>query len=255
MKGTTGDEDLPIISVLMNALSALADLAHEDYRWRIQGYNVPNLPDFTDVIIKIQPAAPFTDLEVRFAIFGIYYIVYDMVKKRKFKVSDYNLYWADVAVGRVTISNRVRPTVAKRDEFNFAQASTNQTRFFSNESQADPLLQTFFEYLSKPEVGKLPAPTVFVTLLAALKNLAIFPETDVVRPFSTGALGFTIRLNILEMEHPRTEPPFFLYGNLIDTIKKIPTFMLDNRKFAEIFIVIMSEDLFIGEGTIQKGIP
>ena len=263
MKGGTGDEDLPIMSVLMNAVSALADLAHEPYRWRLQGFHVANLPDYTDIDINIQPVAPATDLEVRFAIFGIYFVVYDMIKTRKFKISDYDMYLDKEVIGRVTINNRKRPTLARRSLLGPAQSFPNQAHSVLNETATsmnvtppifDPGLQQYFEYLPGLADEDLLAPSMFVTLLAVLKDIAQYPELDVVKPFISGASGFKIRLQIMGMIPPRTEPPFLLYSNLIDTLRKIPDFMVKNAKFRGITILISFGDEFIGQGVLKKGI-
>ena len=91
--------------------------------------------------------------------------------------------------------------------------------------------------------------------MATLKNVAQFPETDVVEPFRSGAEGFDARMQFLQEETPRTQPPFYIYSYVIDTVRKIPAYMVENKRFAELAIVVEYDEEDIGRAVLEKGSP
>lgn len=256
LRGRFGAESLPVIPMLMNAVSGLADLAYLDYDRRIPGFHVPNLPSYTGIDISIQPSAPATDVEVRFAVVGLYYIFYTMIMKKTFKNSDFGIIWNDVEVCRITINKRSRPS-------NQESVNANSTVVFGSQpisslnDTAIPTIATgntgldyFFQYL---DFEKISPTEVFLTVMATLKDIAKWPDTDIVKPFRSRALGVKAGIQFLELETPRTEPPFLLYGNLIDTIKQIPAYSLQNKRFEGLVIVISFGSDIIGELMLEDG--
>ena len=264
LTGRFGSDSLPVISTLMDAVSGLADLAHLPFKERIRGFHVPNLPHYTDIDISIQPAAPATDFEVRFAIWGIYYILYAMVKGKSFKDANFNLLFNNEEVVHLSINNRVVPSAIEANQNHLVQGFTNDVRSLSGKTTTkvnatsdlvNTGFQHFFEYLHSSDDESINAQTVFITTMATLMDLAAWPDTDIVKPFRCGASGFDARIQFLELESPRTEPPFLHYGYLIDTVKQIPAFSLSNKKFAEMMITMSFGSDIIGEAILEKDTP
>ncbi|KAL6718449.1 hypothetical protein ACLMJK_004539 [Lecanora helva] len=254
LNGKYGAEKIPITSVLMNALSGLADLAHLDHDRHIDAFHVPNLPDYTDVDIHLQPVAPDTDFEVQHATLGIYFVIYNMITKHTFRNCTFTLDYKDISLLQVTINKRPKPKYgldanAQNSSSSIPTSSPNSPTALSDKPGPIP----HFEFVPGPEEALVPQ-AVFIAMMATIKSVSTFPSTDIVQPFRAGALGFNVRFQCMRMEKPRTEPPFLLYGHLVDVVRGIPGYMLRERKWQGMMIVVTwGREEIIGEGVVDKG--
>ena len=257
LSGGYGAERLPMLSVLMNTVGGLADLAYLPSSQRLRGFRVANLPDYTDIDIWIQPVSPATDIEARFAIDGLYTVLYNMITNNRFLYARFDLLYNDVKVGRVTIDIRDKSIDLKKLGFNHTEVSIDRANLHSstispkNTTALEVGLQTFFEFVEPPD--KILPQQAFITIMAALNCIAQFPDTDVVEPFRVGAPGFNVQFQSLTLEHKRTEPPFLLYGSLIETLKRIPVYSIEKKRFGGIMIIISFGSDVIGEATLNTG--
>jgi len=312
LRGAYGSEDVPVLSLLMNVVEGLADLAHLPSQHRIRGFHVANLPEFTDTDISIQPTAPAVDLEVSIAVDGLYAILYDMTRNKSFKNADFDLCWNYVKVARVLINKRGKsadstgisasPTdvspgqtassldsttgVASRAEnadfdlcWNYVKVarvlinkrgkSADSTGISASPTDVSPGqtassldsttgvasraenagLGWHFEYFES--AAKIAPQIFFITVMATLKHIAQWPETDVVEPFLSGPPGFDTRFQLLPRDTPRSEPPFLLYGSLIDVLRQLPAFALEKKKFAELMMIMSFGEDVIGEAVVD----
>ena len=261
LKGTYGTQSLLATPLLMVVVSALADLAHEPYDGTLRGYHVPNLPDYMDNDISIQPVAPATGFATHDAILCLYYITYDMIVHKAFKNATFSLYWNSVGVVQISIQKRRKPTFIGGSNDTITQALVAQTKTLPDNSQDSSTnvsvvrFEHYYDYLPD-SAGETMAPQqVFITVMATLKNLAEWPEYDLVTPFRSGAAGFDIRIQSLKLSEPRTELPFLRYGNLIEAIKDIPSYSLKHKKFGGMVIFVAYGKEIIGEAILEKGSP
>ena len=259
LNGAYGGVNLPSVPVLMNAVSGLADLAHLDSKRRIRGFHVPTLPNYTEIDISIHPAWPETDFEAQYGVFGLYCVIYNMITTKTFRNSTFGLGQGGPNLVIVEINKRSKPTNAVEASFHVTNNSTSQDWFLVGITNAtsgtgDRGLQHFFELMDEPSETIAPQD-VFITIMATLKNVALEEDEEPVNPFQSGALGFGVRFQSLPMDTPRTTPPFLTYGYLIDTIKQIPGYMIQEKRFGGIMIIIMFGEDIIGEAVLRKGTP
>lgn len=255
LRGAYGSEDVPVLSLLMNVVEGLADLAHLPSQHRIRGFHVANLPEFTDTDISIQPTAPAVDLEVSIAIDGLYAILYDMTRNKSFKNADFDLCWNYVKVARVLINKRGKSADSTGISASPTDVSPGQTASSLDSttgvaSRAENAgLGWHFEYFES--AAKIARQIFFITVMATLKHIAQWPETDVVEPFLSGPPGFDTRFQLLPRDTPRSEPPFLLYGSLIDVLRQLPAFALEKKKFAELMMIMSFGEDVIGEAVVD----
>ena len=254
LRGDYGDESVNIISLLMNAVSGLAELAHQPYHKHIPGGHVTALPKYSNVDISLQPVAPTEDIEVRVAVDSLFYMINDMIKTKRFRNADFEVLWDRRVVARILITKSTGPSTTVRGITNQTQGSiTAVGDLEEGPNSLSTGVDYFFEYV--PNGATLTYQEVFITIMATLKNLAEWPSNDVVEPFRSGAAGFNARMQFLSDETPRTKPPFLRYEYLIDTVKAIPDYMLGHKKFAELGILVSYGDELIGQALLEKGSP
>ena len=256
LKGAYGNVKLPSIPVLMNALDGLADLAHLDSKSRIRGYHVPTVPNYRDIDIGIHPPWPETDFEAQYAVYGLYCVIYNMITTKTFLNSTFGLGQDGMNWVTIVINKRSKSATIPEAEVNLASTSENGNLSLvantnSTAENDDRGLQYFFKLLDE----QIAPQDVFITIMATLKNVAQEEDEEIVDPFRSGALGFTIRFQSLPLRKPRTAPPYLTYKYLIDTIKHIPGYMIKERKFAALMIVISFGKEVIGEAVLEKGTP
>ena len=255
LKGRFGRESLPIIPVLMAAVEGLADMAYLEPKRRIRGFHVANPPQYTDNDISIQPAPNQADFEVGFAVWGLYYVLYTMVMTKTYNDSDFLVLWNDVEVGRIIIQRRRIPSIPDTADFDSSVVPEIQnSSSFGKSAVLAPGggtmgLDYFFDFM---EDEKIAPQEVFLIVMAALKDISKQPDTDVVKPFRSKVPGIKAGIQFMELEKPRTEPPYLLYGNLIDTIRKIPSYSLDHKRFGGMTIIISFDNHIIGEAMMEN---
>ena len=257
LSGRFGTDKVSPLSVLMIAVSGLADLAHLDRYRRIKGFHVSNLPEYTDIDISLQPSAPAKDFEVQHAAFGIYCVLYSMVASKTFTNSTFSLGRGGVDLLQVQISNRVRPGVGSKAGTNYTIVPYSQNASLldvglqaSNFTEGG--FQNFFEYSDDPADDMLPHE-VFITIMATLRSLMLEPDTDIAMPFRCSARGYNIRLDFLGVVPEPKHPPYLRIGNLIDAVKQVPGYMVTQKKFQSMLIVVAFGEEVIGEAILEKG--
>ncbi len=263
LRGHHGEEAVNIISLLMNTVHALANLAHQPFRKRIPGFHVDILPWYADLDISIQPAAPARDIEVQVAVTALYYVVYNMIDTKTFKNAAFDILWDGSVVGQIQINKAAGPSRIVSAGFNTPQISSEQpipllndttaTHRTTNHSLREQGLSLFYSYF--PQAGIMSFQEVFITLMAALRCLSHFPSAQVVEPFETGARGYVAWMKFYGAEPPRTEPPFLTYAILIETVRQIPFHMMESKLFAELQVLIGYDDAPVGQAVLQNGSP
>ena len=248
-------------SCLLNAVDVLARLAAKDYYDRFEGYDDAVLFKHPEVTINIKPAPPADDIPVRIAVWGVYYSIYDMINKKKFVEAEIDLLWSGSLIGWV----RYQPTTPSKSiiqgQVNKTLNLTKPSVTFTNRSESTLDLNTtpgtelldlelYYIVQGKP----LTMIEIFVSVYATLKNIAPFPKTDDVESFSAGAAAFDARVYFADGP-TRTLPPFYEYRWVIQAMQQVPEYMLSHKRFSELAIVLIVDDVFVGQGVLAKGAP
>lgn len=258
LRGHYGEINLNVISILMNTVNGLAQLAHQPCQKRIPYFRMETLPWYPRVEMSIQPVRPARNVEIRMAITALYHAVSDMINNKKFKNGEFDILWDSVVVAQLSIGKgtSLSSTVQLG---NASVVSTKQNIIPLNSTTSPTLtarnqgLRLYFEYALNGE--RLTFQEVFITLMAALKGLSQFPSSQVVEPYRTGARGYSDRMQFFGTETPRAEPPFLTYALLINTVREIAFHTLERKKFAELHTVVVYDDEIVGEVVLEKGSP
>lgn len=259
IRGHYGENNLNIISILINTVNSLAQLAHQPFQKRIPVWRMEPLAWYPGIEMSIQPVRPARDVEVQVAITALYHAVLDMINNKAFKNGEFDILWNSVVVAQLVIGKGAGPSLTVRGIDDTSLVSTKQNTIPLNSTVSIILtarnqgLRLYFEYA--PSGEKLTFQEVFITLMAALKGLSQFPSTQVVEPYRTGARGYSARMQFFGTETPRAEPPFLTYALLIDTVREIAFHALEKKKFAELHAVVVYDDEIVGEAVLEKGSP
>lgn len=261
------DYDLPLltaISCLMNAVNGLAILAELDLQSRLPGALRITLSRYSEVEVEFEPVPPATHIDVRIMIWGLYAGIYDMLVYQKWKTAEFDLYWRSVSVAWIRFEMRRRAvgtSVESLDSRNRSDStlsvnSTGSLWAVTNDITTarimpdDEVPAVQFFYLPSGEA--IAAQTVFITVLATLRNLAEFSVGDIIVPFESGEDGFDATIRFLPERHPRTMAPFNKYRWAIDAVRQIPGYMLAHKMFAELAIVMTVDGVTVGTGMLRK---
>ena len=265
------DGDLPSRSCLMNAVEALAFLADKDYHGTTPPTTI-SVPGYTDVQIAIKPPVGALTVPVKPAILGLYLafitLSMDPTMQERFGITAWGILWDDVTVAYILLQpsdlrnpiqtqnstglpsgtmlkwNDTTPITLEENSNNGNSANS------TNSTNADvELIMSFY-----PWGAPLRETSVFLTVLAALLDVAKHPSTDlagdfeITVPVSDVAIAF-----FKEASTGLTGPPSFEYRWVIDAIKQIPGWMVHHR-FWESFYTIEVNGYVVGEGWVRRAL-
>ncbi|KAL9136898.1 MAG: hypothetical protein Q9175_001904 [Cornicularia normoerica] len=254
----------------MNVVELLAHYAELEWLSNVRERHGVVLPSYPQVEIAILPAAPATSVEVRLAIWGIWVGMRDIITRNQYHEAEFEVLWEGAVVAYIyftkpmdlpfTSSNETLGT----DEPLTLLPSPNGTiagildTSNSTETSSDALIEGRFSWkpLFTPEAKTLTVVEVFLTVMAGLKNAAPHPASEKVpRPYASSAID--VQANVQFYLHrrsvPRTKPPYFQYIHVIKALKLVPGYMLEKRRFSELFFSIEVNEMPVGEGYLQKG--
>ena len=245
----------------MNTVTLLAEAADLDFNGYINWNRHATFTRYPAVIIDLQLKRSRDPVHNFLLIWALYEAAWDMVAKNKFCVSDFDVVWR----GKVVANLRYKKaTQQELQEIGGVESKNNETASLayleraggsgmslvggitrgtgqvnttvefplSVQTSNEDVLTLHVQYLSNAK--DLPIFSVFMAILAALKDNAYYAPTDRVYPFSSSTPGFDTQLSILRNEPPITTPPFFERTHITHTIRLIPGFMLEERKIAEV---------------------
>ena len=128
--------------------------------------------------------------------------------------------------------------------------SANATTRINN-TLLDTLSPSFF---FNRHSRRISIPDVFLMAMTAFKAFAIYRSTDHLR--HPMAVNIGPEWDITMRFHPetrRTQPPYCDFGWLIETVRRMPVFMLEQNRFAELSIGNIVDGLYVGDGLLEKG--
>lgn len=263
---------LPSRSCLMNTVEALAFLAEKDYHGTTPQMTI-SVPGYTDVQIVIKPPDGARTLPVKPAVLGLYLAVLamstDPAMQEMFEITSWIVLWDDVKVAYILmqLSDPRNQTQAQdltglpsgtmlklNDTTPIILAEDSKNGHFANSTNPTntdvKLIMSFY-----PWGTPLREMSVFITVLATLKDIAQYPSTDLVAdfeiavPVSDVSIAFT-----KEASTGLTGPPSFEYRWVIGAAKQIPLWMVHHRWWESSFTIEVN-DYVVGEGWVRRALP
>ncbi|KAL9066874.1 MAG: hypothetical protein Q9161_007293 [Pseudevernia consocians] len=265
-----GETTLPLTPCFMNVVELLAQYAELDWLSRARERHGVVLPEYPQVEIAVLPAAPATSVEVRLVVWGIWVGIRDIISRRQFYDAEFEVLWEGEVVAYIYITGAMDPQVTgsngtlDSDEPLTLLPSPNETTSgilgSSNGTQtsSDALNVGTFNWRPyfTPEAKALTVTEVFLTVMAGLKNAAPHPASDKVPgPYASAAMDVyaNVQFYLHRRRTPRTRPPYFQYIHIIKALRLVPGYMLEKKRFCELFFSIEVSSLPVGEGYLEKG--
>ena len=261
----SGHVRLRSISMLMNTVEALATLALRDQtargpcaHFQAHGYD--------DVVVDVVPLQPATDVLNEVAVLCISDGMYSLIRDQTYKNAKIVCLWDAVPVAQVyfdtsryhlsssniteALLSSTADTLGGSDSNNFSSLTTTIT---NNVTLLEAVTPVFF---FSPDSQILTIPGVFITLILALKECAFRPNTDTVPTYTViQAVEEGDASMVFEPYQIRTRPPFFEYRWLIETLRQLPGFLIQQSRFAELSIGIVVDGVHVGNGVVEKAKP
>lgn len=263
---------LSVTSCLMNAVAALKESALEDWDGRIVDGTEYRLDGFPEVSIVITTPRRKRNVRTRFVIWAIFFGVVKMILKKKFEFAQFEMESLGAVVGWVHVTNNPIGAVLLIEDRHFngtpmsnnaasfpsmnrtaGLKSINITNLITTDNANDPaeerLNVTFI-----PQSDTLGINDVFVPVMSGLADMAQYPSTHQSSVFIIGLLkDFKGTICIFPWVPMRTAPPFLEYGWLIRAIARIPTYMLEKRRFGALKFEIEVDKVPVGFGVLGLG--
>lgn len=246
------ETDLPATPVLMNVVELLAQYAAMDYSGRTRGRHGTVMESYPQIEIAVLPAGPSTSVEIRLVIWAIYRGVIEIIHRKMFKQSDITFTWDDRVVGNVYITRPLDDVSGSR---NFTDSAA--TPMLENSTNLDSSIGRFgWIPIYTPNAQTLPPQDVFILAMSIIKIIAQHPIDDKVEgAFHMGSTFANAHMEVYlqERRSPRTRPPYFQYSHLLEAVRRIPAWMLQNRRFADMYASISSASRGVGHVLMAKG--
>ncbi len=249
----TYDEiELPTTPVLMNVVELLAQYAEMEYMGRTHGRHGVVLESYPQIEIAVLPAAPSTSVQVRLVVWAIYGGMIELVGRNMFKQSDIAFSWEGRLVGNVYIT---KPLDDSSNPNNLTNGLT--TPVVGNTTNLDASIGRFsWVVVYTPDAQNLPPKDVFIMVMGTIKLIAQHPMDEKVEgAFHMGSAFANAHVEVYLQSRriPRTKPPYFQYSHLLEALRRTPAWMLQNRRFAEMYSLIASSTIRVGQMLLAKG--
>ena len=235
-----GTKDIDYMPLFMNAVNCQAKLAHQNFGNMIKGFEDTVTIANNDVTIELRSKLPARLIDNRLATWGLYGAIRAMIDTGNITEARFDLYWDHKVVAYFFIST---------SQSNRLSLNNSDTRFPTmptNSSITETRgLQPHYRFVTNG--ARLPALEVFMAVLETLQILAYWPGDDVVYPFTAQAEGFRAIVQVDFGGPPRTSSPFLLVSFVIDTVRGIPQFMLQETRFAELWVLVAFKEVMVGD--------
>lgn len=252
MEVTYDETDLPTTPVFMNVVELLAQYAMMDYMGRIHGRHGIVLDSYPQVEIAMLPATPSASVEVRLVVWAIYGGMIEIVDKNMFRQCDIAFSWDGRLVGNVYITkplDDVTNTISLTNGL-ATPRSENSTNLDANIGRFDWIP------IYKPNGQNIAPKDVFIMVMGTIKLIAVHPMNQKVEgAFHMGSAFANAHVEVYLQDRrvPRSRPPYFQYGHLLEALRRTPAWMLQNRRFADMYSSISSGTLRVGQMLLAKG--
>lgn len=270
LRAMYNENSLPVTPCLMNVVELMAYYAELDWLSKVTYRHGSVLPSYPEVEIAVFPAAPATSVEIRLVLWGLWIGTRDLMQTGKFREVEFEVLWERQVKAHiyftkpfdihVTSSNGTSDT----NEPLTLLPSPNETAggildtSNSTENSPDALSDGRFVWkpFFTPTAKTLTVFEVFLTVMVGLKNAASHPaDGKIGSPFASAASDVfaNVQFSLHKRRTPRTNPPFFQYIHVIKSLRLVPRYMLEKKKFAELFFAIEVGGIMVGEGYLEKG--
>ena len=243
-------------AVLMNAVNVAADLAVLDFNNRFI-VDIAPLQKYPDVKIDFVPVPPMIAIETKILVWGLYGGINDIVGRKQFKEVEFDLLWNGKVVAWLRFEKAVNNMVGETAE---RKKPTIDPHFLQTSKQNDtmpPRLQTDIGLTANPTPFAFTAQytpyskplsifQVFMSVFSALVQVAPLAANSDVKALVYEAQDFNSRIVVFRTEGKAWQ--VFEYRWLIEGLKRIPEFMLESAKFAEIGWEIKVNGKEVGSG-------
>ena len=220
------------------------------------------LPAYPQVEIAILPASPATSVQVRLVIWGLYSAVVDRVVTNQLRDAEVVLLWQGRPAGYMYFTT---PAANSLISVNLTHALdsnvlnlTTSSGISSSTSGANDIFADAFAWtpVFRPNARSLPPKDAFLVCMAVIKAIAPHSGTDKVEsPFhvESAVANANMQIYFHRRAVPRTKPPYLDYGVVLEAIRRIPAWLLLQRKFAESFFSVFVYARPLGHLTLEKG--
>ena len=262
-----GDVDLPFLSLLMLGVESLATLAWKDHLAFSRG-SYMLLEGFPHAAIAIMPQnrdiGVMNEVAVRCILFGMHHVA----KYQVFKNATIDCFWRDRKVAWVLFETpRHRPSsgeyptpsmTAKNDEMPLRVLAQNACTAPPNENTTCTLATTRSDvhphYFYHPRSRDISILAVFMTVMVALEDFSLVHSDMHLATHRSIRTAWDTSV-VFYADQTRTQPPYCNIGWLLETVRQIPSFMLEQDRFAEISMAVIVEGVFVCDGLLEKGRP
>ena len=258
-----GETDLPVTPVYMNIVELMAQIATMGFLDRVRQRHGTVLPAYPQVEIAVLPAPPATTVEVRLLIWALYSVALDMTYRNKFKEVEVPFSWDGDVVAYLyfTIPEASGSGESSGREIIHVDGIANSTKIVASSGNISSynnlgVGEFGWDPVYKPDGHNLLPKDVFILTMGALKAVAEHPVNDKIQwPFhvSSEMINAHIEVRLPGRGVPRTRPPYFQYGHIIEAARRVPGWMLQRRKFAEAWLGIRSNSRSVGLVTYLRG--
>lgn len=256
-------------STYMNILKAMIKLSYSEGTDAYAGETF-SFRGYTNVKIRITRATSSSDLQYRYAIWGLFRSADYLTTANVFSVIITNLYWSGsgspVLVGVIEIFPDPLPDVLENKEIQKLVGTRRQAERlprFGKLANATYVGRNESDLASPTNAGRLSVflqlqgpvlsiPEVFMTLFRALVRIASFGAAQMVHNFQVQNMETMTELVYEHYGAPRTSPPFFVYHEAARALAHIPNFMFAQHKFEAVTFVLEIDGTPIGTGYLRK---
>lgn len=231
----------------------MGQLSTKDWSSSVPFSQGPHLAHFPGVNIRIEPQEPFSDLPIRYAIWGLELAILDLLETDRFVESIYELHWNHVTVGIIDIQRIQNP-----------QASTPRQSLdgkVSNQSLTVSLavnqpISIAFERI--PGAQPINPRDIWITLFQSQERLA-YPEAYLIPrailqlgPFVPSSRAFFNVDPLNGPDLPRSHPPFLHVSTVIHALMLLAAWMCQNNYFSDFGFTISISDTLVGAGRMGE---
>ncbi|KAL8815155.1 MAG: hypothetical protein Q9223_005682 [Gallowayella weberi] len=232
-------------ALLLTAVDALATIGSKDMQGRSPSYSF-QLTKYPSVIIEVKPSPSAADVLNWAASLCIYHGIEDVLRNKLYVEFNVICHWNVIEIVAVSI----RATGSDRGASTLASNTTE-----SNVAVSDTLKPRFY-YIRLPE--SLDYNSAMITLMYSIMYFSRLDKKGLI-PRTYTDPGPNWDASVIfpgdGPAPPRDPPPFLECAWVIGTLKMVPDYMIQQRKFAELGIEFRVNDVNLGHALLQKGKP
>ncbi|KAL8773764.1 MAG: hypothetical protein Q9209_001532 [Squamulea sp. 1 TL-2023] len=233
--------------LLLDAVDALAVIGLKDSKGRTPRTNF-QLAKYPTVAIVVQPTGSAADVMNWSATLCIYYGVEQVLKRQAYQ--EVTIYCAWNHQERIQVSIR---TVSSEIHTDTTASGLNTTQPTS--AVFDTFHPRFF-YVRNPTA--LDYTVTMITIMYSIMYLSRLSKTSVIpRTYTDAGPDWDACIIFIgDGPSPSSDhPPYLECRWVIETLGMIPSFMIQQRRFAELGMTFWVDNRYLGGGLLQKGKP